>query len=315
MLPTTFDHDPTNHRITVTRRYLATRSRVWRAWTDADILDLWWGPKPWYTVTKSFDFSAGGHWLYCMTGPAGEEHWCKVTYRTIDPEDAFTARDSFCDANGHINTALPSNNWATRFIDHTAHTDVIVTIDFDSPEDMQTIVEMGFEQGFTAGLNQLQEMLEQPRPGSKRITWKVQIAADRSKVWALTFDKESFRQWTAAFSEGSCYEGVWGAGNIIHFLAPGQDGAEPSGMVSVVRDFRPPEFCSIEHLGIVENGKDDTASEAAMAWAPAFENYTLNECAGGTEFIVEMDVNEEYLPMFEDSWPKALAILKRLCEK
>ncbi len=57
----------------VTRIFDAPVNKVWHAWTDSAELDKWWAPKPWKAVTKQFNFSEGGHWLYAMQGPDGEK--------------------------------------------------------------------------------------------------------------------------------------------------------------------------------------------------------------------------------------------------
>lgn len=322
-----FEHDEAQTTTTVTRRYNTTRSRVWQAWTDAALLDLWWGPKPWNAVTQSFDFSEGGHRHYCMrgpeigpesgpeTGPETNAHWCMEQYHTIDPENSFTATDFFCNAQGERETALPSNHWTIRFIDHIAWTDLIATIKFDSLADMRKLLAMGFQEGFAAGLQQLAEVLSTPKASNKHVSWKIQIDAPPALVWKNTFDKQAFAEWTAAFSPGSYYAGEWQEGELLRFLAPGQAGAKPSGMLSVVRELRAPEFSSLEHLGFVVEGRDDTASAGARNWAPAFENYTLKARAGGTEFIVDMDITADYASMFDVSWPQALQNLKTLCER
>ncbi len=41
----------------------------------------------------------------------------------------------------------------------------------------------------------------------------------------------------------------------------------------------------------------------------------LLEKDGGTEVIVDVDSNEEFKKMFEETWPKALEKLKELAEK
>ena len=47
----------------VTREFNAGVEMVWEAWTNPEILDQWWAPKPYRTVTKSMDFREGGTWL------------------------------------------------------------------------------------------------------------------------------------------------------------------------------------------------------------------------------------------------------------
>jgi uncharacterized protein YndB with AHSA1/START domain len=51
-------------------------------------------------------------------------------------------------------------HWKTEFHDTDGKTKVLVTITFENAADLQKIVEMGFEEGFTMGLNQLEKLLE-----------------------------------------------------------------------------------------------------------------------------------------------------------
>lgn len=136
------------------------------------------------------------------------------------------------------------------------------------------------------------------------------IHAPREVVWDRMFDPDSYRTWTAAFSEGSYFEGSWETGERIRFLGPGG-----SGMSAVIAENRRPEFLSIQHLGEVVEGVEVLDSESVRAWAPAFENYTFLATAEGTELVVDSDVTQEWESHLREMWPKALAILKRLCEE
>ncbi len=148
------------------------------------------------------------------------------------------------------------------------------------------------------------------------IHFSIQINAPREKVWDTMLNQNTYRQWTAPFNpSGSYYEGSWDQGAEIRFLGPSEDGSAPGGMFSRIHENRKPEFVSIEHLGIIENGVVDTTSEKVKAWTPAFENYTFTEHEGGTLVTVDLDVNEEYQAMFEEMWPQSLQILKQLAEK
>ena len=128
-------------------------------------------------------------------------------------------------------------------------------------------------------------------------------------------DDKPYREWTAAFNPGSYYKGDWSKGSKILFLGPDPKTGEEGGMVSRIAENKPYEFISIEHLGIVKNGVEDTTSEEARKWAPAFENYTFKEKGGATEVLVEMDIEDENKKMFEEMWPKALQKLKEIAEK
>lgn len=148
-----------NKTIRIEREFRANRQLVWKAWTTAELLDRWWGPKPWRAETKTLNFSEGGYWLYAMIGPNGEKHWSKADYLSIDTEKSFKARDGFCDENGIMNPDFPQNLWENQFVDRDAHTLVNITLTFDRLEDLEMIIKMGFKEGFTLGLNQLDELL------------------------------------------------------------------------------------------------------------------------------------------------------------
>ena len=49
-------------------------------------------------------------------------------------------------------------------------------------------------------------------------------------------------------------------------------------------------------------------------WAGAHENYTLNKVGDKTELVVDMDVSDEFLSYFEETFPKALQKVKELSE-
>ena len=120
--------------------------------------------------------------------------------------------------------------------------------------------------------------------------------------------------WTTAFSPESNFVGDWSEGSEIRFLeSKYQETA--NGMISVIAANRPNEFVSIKHIGVIHNGVEDTTSEEAKSWAPAYENYTLIERDNGTELQIDMDVQEEHKAMFDEMWPKALQKLKELAEK
>jgi uncharacterized protein YndB with AHSA1/START domain len=140
------------------------------------------------------------------------------------------------------------------------------------------------------------------------------INAPKETVWHKMLDIESYKEWTAAFNPGSYYKGDWSQGSKMLFMGPDPETGEEGGMVSRVAENREYEFMSIEHLGILKNGVEDTTSEEARKWSPAFENYSFAEKDGGTELTIDMDVAEEYLQMFTDMWEKALVKLKEICE-
>lgn len=145
--------------------------------------------------------------------------------------------------------------------------------------------------------------------------FSIKINAPKEKVWHAMLDDATYREWTAAFNDGSYYEGNWEKGSKIRFLGPDPETGETGGMVSRIAENKPYEFISIEHLGIINNGVEDTTSDEAKKWAPAYENYTFKEEDGVTELAVDSDTDEEHLDEFEKMWNAGLQRLKEIAER
>ncbi|NWG27204.1 MAG: SRPBCC domain-containing protein [Ignavibacteriaceae bacterium] len=149
----------------------------------------------------------------------------------------------------------------------------------------------------------------------QKLNFSFTINAPKEKVWNTMLEDKTYRIWTEPFNPGSYYKGDWSKGSKIIFLGPDPETGKEGGMVSRIAENKLYEFISIEHLGIINDGVEDTTSEEVKKWTPAFENYTFKEKNRKTELLVETDINEEYKEMFESMWPKALQKLKELAEK
>lgn len=146
--------------------------------------------------------------------------------------------------------------------------------------------------------------------------FSIVINAPKEKVWHVMLDDKTYREWTEAFNKGSYYKGNWEKGSEMYFLGPDPKTGKEGGMVSRIAENRPFEFISIEHLGIVMNGVEDTMSAEAKKWTPAYENYAFKEKDGGTtEVVVEMDTQENMAEEFSRMWPAALKKLKEVAER
>lgn len=154
-----FDVDEANRTIKVERSFNADVDTVWTAWTDSKILDQWWAPKPWKAETKSQNFVEGGTWLYAMVGPEGEKHWSLCEYQSIKQQKSFAGLDGFCDENGTINEQMPRSKWVVNFTDNGDTTKVNIDITFDELKDLEATIQMGFKEGFTMGMDNLDALL------------------------------------------------------------------------------------------------------------------------------------------------------------
>jgi len=143
----------------------------------------------------------------------------------------------------------------------------------------------------------------------EKLEFKTVIDAAPEKIWNVLWNDDTYRKWTSAFAEGSYAETDWKEGSKVLFL----DG-NGRGMVSRIEKNKPYEYMSIEHLGEINNGVEDTTSEKVKDWAGAHENYTLKKVNGKTELRVDMDINDEFKDMFAKIWPVALDNIKKLSE-
>ncbi len=154
-----FSVDKENSTVLVKREFQAPIATVWSAWTQPEILDQWWAPKPWISKTKSMEFKVGGRRLYAMCGPDGEEHWALADFTSITPKTNFQFLDAFSDPNGTINKDLPRSDWNIDLVPHNGTTTVNVSIKHESLEDLEKMIAMGFREGFTIAMDGLDDLL------------------------------------------------------------------------------------------------------------------------------------------------------------
>ena len=73
-----------NFTITSTRIVKAPRELVFRAWTDPQHLQNWWGPKGFTNTFHEFDQRPGGRWKFTMHGPEKGHYQNEVEFIQIE---------------------------------------------------------------------------------------------------------------------------------------------------------------------------------------------------------------------------------------
>jgi uncharacterized protein YndB with AHSA1/START domain len=147
------------NKLFVTRTFNAPLALVWRAWTEAELLDKWWAPRPWQSVTTEMDFKENGLRVYYMAGPEGEKHWCRTNYKTVDMHRHFTGADAFADESGNINEAMPVGLFSVQFNADSNQTEVTNITEYPSEADLQKVIEMGMKEGLSMAFQNLDEVL------------------------------------------------------------------------------------------------------------------------------------------------------------
>ena len=152
-----FTLDKSTKTAFINREFDAGLSLVWDAFTKPEILDQWWAPKPWSSKTKVMNFEVGGRRFYAMVSPEGQENWSIQKYSSISPKTNFKFLNAFADENE--NPSLPGSEWDLTFSEKNGTTKVSVTIYNESLERMEKMIEMGFKEGFTMTMKNLDELL------------------------------------------------------------------------------------------------------------------------------------------------------------
>jgi uncharacterized protein YndB with AHSA1/START domain len=143
--------------VEITREFDAELSLVWEAFTKPKILDQWGAPKPMKAKTKFMDFKVGGRRFYAMVSPEGNERWIIQKYTSINPKTNFKLFNVFSDKDE--NPEVHGSDWNYTFSEQDGKTKVHITIYNESFERMEKMIEMGFKEGFTATLVNLENVL------------------------------------------------------------------------------------------------------------------------------------------------------------
>lgn len=156
-LPLELTVDKATKTVFVTKEFAAELDLVWNSFTKAEILDQWWAPKPYMSKTKYMDFKVGGRRFYAMVSPEGNENWQIQKYTSISPKTNFKYFSAFADKDE--NPFLPGSDWDLNFSEQNGITQVYIAIKNESLERMEKMIEMGFKEGFTMTLNELENLL------------------------------------------------------------------------------------------------------------------------------------------------------------
>lgn len=140
----------------ITRDFDAPPALMFEVWTDCKHLKHWWGPKEWPMQECELDFREGGSWLYCLRGPnEGDEAWGKAVYEEIDKPRKIVYMDYFTDSKGNINENLPGSKTVLEFLEHNGITRQVSRTQYESPESLQKVLEMGMIEGMSSSMERL----------------------------------------------------------------------------------------------------------------------------------------------------------------
>jgi uncharacterized protein YndB with AHSA1/START domain len=250
----------------------------------------------WHTPRAENDFRIGGKFNYRM--------------EARDGSDGF-------DFTGEYDTIA-----LLRQIKYTISDGRSVTVNFSSEENRTVVTEIvETEQlnplemqlkGWQSILDNFKKYVEHPA-NAEMLHFEILIDASPEKVYKTMIGESSYPEWTSVFNPTSHFKGTWEKGSKILFLGDAQDGSV-GGMVSRIKENIPYRFISIEHMGIVEKGREVLCGPEVDMWAGALENYTFTDQDGKTLLSIDADCTQKFKSYFMETWPKALEKIKRMCE-
>lgn len=152
-----FTVDKSKKTVYITREFAAGLDLVWDAFTKAELLDQWVAPAPFKARTKYMDFVVGGKRFYAMVSPEGHEGWIIQEYKAITPKTNFQLYNVFADKDE--NPAPTGSDWDYTFNEKDGITTVSITIYNESLERLEKMIEMGFKEGYSASISNLDKLL------------------------------------------------------------------------------------------------------------------------------------------------------------
>ena len=86
----------------IARVFDAPREAVWKAWTEAERLERWWGPKGFAVKHCAMDLRPGGLFHYGLQTPNGGVMWGRWAIREVAAPGRLNFVASFSDEAGGV---------------------------------------------------------------------------------------------------------------------------------------------------------------------------------------------------------------------
>lgn len=148
---------PTDDRELVLSRLIdAPRDKVWRCWTEPDLLKLWFVPKPWTISAVDVDVRPGGRGNITMRDPDGNDHPNPGIYLEVVPNEKLVFTDAFTE--GWRPSAKPFFVGVLTFADEGGKTRYVARARHWTIEDRDAHEKMGFHEGWGQCADQLEEL-------------------------------------------------------------------------------------------------------------------------------------------------------------
>jgi len=144
--------------LTITAEFDADAERLWELWADPRQLERWWGPPSHSSTFVEHELTPGARTTYFMTGPDGEKHHGSWRIEEAEPPHRLRISDDDVDDEGKPEDGGPTAMTVT-IAEANGTATMSIQTHFGDRESMEQTIEMGFEQGMTEMLNQVDPLL------------------------------------------------------------------------------------------------------------------------------------------------------------
>jgi uncharacterized protein YndB with AHSA1/START domain len=153
------EKDATNLTLTLIAEFQASPDRVWVVWEDPRKLERWWGPPTFPATFTRHDFVVGGESRYFMTGPGGEtpRGWWRID--AIDKPHSLEFANGLAGEDGEPMPEVEPMAGYVTFEALDSRTRMTVVTHFIDVEQMQTMLDMGMQEGMTQAIGQIDAVL------------------------------------------------------------------------------------------------------------------------------------------------------------
>jgi uncharacterized protein YndB with AHSA1/START domain len=149
---------PTDRDLVLTRLFDAPPEKVYRAWTEPELLKQWFAPLPWTTTQVDQDVRPGGDCLIVMRSPDGVDYPNPGVYLEVVPNERLVFTDAYTRAwepseNPLMTVIVTFENVGgkTRYTALARHWTVA---------DRERHEQMGFHEGWGQCADQLADLLK-----------------------------------------------------------------------------------------------------------------------------------------------------------
>jgi uncharacterized protein YndB with AHSA1/START domain len=131
----------------------APREKVYRAWTEPDLLKQWFAPAPWTTPHAELDVRPGGASTIVMRSPDGNDMPCSGVYLEVVPNERLVFTDAY--TAGWQPSQKPFVTVIVTFEDEGGRTRYNARARHWTAADREAHEKMGFHQGWRQCADQL----------------------------------------------------------------------------------------------------------------------------------------------------------------